>query len=389
MAAASGDGEVEIHVVEVAESPSSSDESSPLLAVDDADNKPPRMTIFSVSYPRREPLKEPSSSVTDPEIAFLNQIVSWIWSGSRHSGLLCMASSSVIYYIMDVLLGIFPVGSAPIYQTVFTRCTILLIMSFMWLKRTGLPLLLPTHARNVLVLRSLTGFVSLLSFIYSVQNLPVSYAVLLNFATPIMASIGAMIILQEKLPRSHIGGLTCSFIGLLLILQPILLSEGSLTETFQMDNVVTDGRKDVILAIFVGIFSTILGGVSYCLIRAGAVAADQPVYTVFSFAILACPLSAICILIFQEFVLPNLFTFLLMMVLGVLAFYAEILLARGLQLGRIAKVTNIQYIKVLLWQLWSMTYLGAGPSSNKIIGCLLILASVCGTAYFGPDKENE
>ncbi|RWW53128.1 hypothetical protein BHE74_00040414, partial [Ensete ventricosum] len=93
MAAASGDGEVEIHVVEVAESPSSSDESSPLLAVDDADNKPPRMTIFSVSYPRREPLK----------------IVSWIWSGSRHSGLLCMASSSVIYYIMDVLLGIFPV----------------------------------------------------------------------------------------------------------------------------------------------------------------------------------------------------------------------------------------------------------------------------------------
>ncbi|RWW20177.1 hypothetical protein GW17_00015714 [Ensete ventricosum] len=92
MAAASGDGEVEIHVVEVAESPSSSDESSPLLAVDDADNKPPRMTIFSVSYPRREPLK----------------IVSWIWSGSRHSGLLCMASSSVIYYIMDVLLGIFP-----------------------------------------------------------------------------------------------------------------------------------------------------------------------------------------------------------------------------------------------------------------------------------------
>ncbi|RZR99285.1 hypothetical protein BHM03_00028799, partial [Ensete ventricosum] len=125
-----------------------------------------------------------------------------------------------------------------------------------------------------------------LFFSFSVQNLPVSYAVLLNFATPIMASIGAMIILQEKLSRSHIGGtignnvpsvhicsfvsydmdkvvsvllgltgvvwllavssksfvanclfqrtyclggkgqgLTCSFIGLLVILQPILLSE--------------------------------------------------------------------------------------------------------------------------------------------------------------------
>lgn len=45
-----------------------------------------------------------------------------------------------------------------------------------------------------------------------------------------------------------------------------------------MDNVVTDRGKNFIFSIFVGIFSTILGGVSYCLIRAGAMASDQPVY---------------------------------------------------------------------------------------------------------------
>ncbi|XP_038973968.1 uncharacterized protein LOC103714014 [Phoenix dactylifera] len=66
-------------------------------------------------------------------------------------------------------------------------------------------------------------FTSLLSLIYrlylvlidravhiSVQNLPLSYAVLLNFATPIVASIGAKIILHEKLAFLDFGGSACS-----------------------------------------------------------------------------------------------------------------------------------------------------------------------------------
>lgn len=52
--------------------------------------------------------QEPAFSSTDTEIDFLVQIVSWIWSGSRHSGILCVASSSIIYSIIEVLLAIFP-----------------------------------------------------------------------------------------------------------------------------------------------------------------------------------------------------------------------------------------------------------------------------------------
>lgn len=375
-----GFGGGEIHVVEMAaESSSAVDEASPLLAADGAGDERPRMTIFSVSYPRKQPAKEPAFSSTDTEIDFLVQIVSWIWSGSRHSGILCVASSSIIYSIIEVLLDIFPDRSFPVYQTLFTRCSILLIISLLWLRRTGHPLCFPTHAKTILLLRSLTGFVSLLSFIYSVQNLPVSYAVMLNFATPIMASLGAAIILREKLPLTYIGGLVCSFLGLFLIFQPALLMGG---------DGVPNGEKHALFAILIGIFSTILGGVSYCLVRAGAKATDQPVYTVLSFAILALPLSAILILVNQEFVVPDLFTFFLAIMLGVLAFLAEVLLARGLYLDKIAKSTNVLYLKVFLSQMWSLTFEGASPTLNKLIGCLLILASICGTSYIAPEKEN-
>lgn len=53
-----GFGGGEIHVVEMAaESSSAVDEASPLLAADGAGDERPRMTIFSVSYPRKQPAK--------------------------------------------------------------------------------------------------------------------------------------------------------------------------------------------------------------------------------------------------------------------------------------------------------------------------------------------
>nr|CAD1831621.1 unnamed protein product [Ananas comosus var. bracteatus] len=144
--------------------------------------------------------------------------------------------------------------------------------------RTGQSLIIPTNVRKILIFRSLAGFLSLLSFIYSVQNLPLSCAVLLNFATPIIASIGAKIILKENLAFMDIGGLACSFLGLLFIFQPMLFVTGSLDEPGQASNTLFLSTRNKIFPIFAGIFSSTLGGISYCLVRAAAKATNQPVY---------------------------------------------------------------------------------------------------------------
>ena len=46
-----------------------------------------------------------------------------------------------------------------------------------------------------------------LIFIFSIQRLPLSQAVVLSFTTPIMASIMARIILHEKLNIAEFGGI--------------------------------------------------------------------------------------------------------------------------------------------------------------------------------------
>lgn len=375
-----------------------SDEISPLLSaseINNADssrqNSPQKINIFSVSYTRKRSLNKDSLVETikvenGDEVDVMSQILNWIWNGSKYSGLLCVATSSFIYWFMELLTLSFSAQTIPLFQTVFTRCTMILLLSFLWLRKTGQPLMLPTNARNLLLLRSLTGIISMLSFIYSFQNLSLPVALTLNLATPIMASIGAKIFLQEKLALTHIGGVACSFLGLMFIFTPMAMLRGNSDEVGGMSSI---NKSHPIFGILAGIVSSVLGGLSYCLIREGAKASDQPVYTVLSFGMLAAPVSFIFSLTVQKLVLPTAFTFFLMILLGVLAFFAEMSLARGLQVEKVGKATNILYIKVVLSQLWSMAFLGMTASFSKVIGCLIILLSISSTVYFGPEKETE
>ncbi|MBA0635235.1 hypothetical protein Godav_029453 [Gossypium davidsonii] len=76
----------------------SSEEITPLLTQIER----PKINIFSVSRSRRKP-RELVIKAPETEISPVSQFMLWAWSGSRYSGLLCMALSSVIYFVMEVL----------------------------------------------------------------------------------------------------------------------------------------------------------------------------------------------------------------------------------------------------------------------------------------------
>ncbi|XP_031279450.1 uncharacterized protein LOC116137892 isoform X4 [Pistacia vera] len=355
-----------------------SEEITPLLI----QSEKPKINIFSVSYSRRKPREQ----VIETETLPLTRFLLWVWNGSRYSGLICMAVSSTIYFFMELISDIFTVQSIPLFETAFTRCTIIMILSYLWLRRSGQPIFGPTNARNLLISRALTGYLSLFSFVFCIQSLPLSQAVVLNFTTPVMASIMARIVLRENLKISDIGGLACSFFGVLFIFQHMFTTQGELVKNGKASN--SNVRESHhIYAILVGLISSITGGINFCLIKAGAKASDQPVVTLFSFGVLASPAAAICAFVFEKLVLPSLYSILLMLVLGVLAFLAEVFLARGLLLEKTSKVVNVQYIEVALTQLWGIGSFKIAPLFGRLLGCFLISLSVCYTMFIGPDKE--
>ncbi|KAM4093108.1 hypothetical protein ACB094_06G090200 [Castanea mollissima] len=387
MAAENGDHVVELVVHDTSPSPSLS--PSPEAEIIPLLNpvQKPKINIFTVSYPRTK-TREQVTRLPESETSPVTQFILWVWSGSRYSGLLCMAISSIIYFVMEVLSDVFSAQSIPLFETAFTRCTIITILSYFWLRKSGHSIFGQTHVRKLLVSRALMGYLSLMSYVYCIQRLPLSQAIVLSFTTPIMASIAARIILNEKLKIADIGGLACSFFGVLFIFRQILTTQGSLVKAGEANNAYLSGSHHIYV-VLVGLFSSITGGISYCLIRAGAKASDQPVVTVFSFGILASLAAGICTFSFEDFVLPGLHSFILSFVLGVLAFFAEVFLARGLQLEKTTKAANVQYILAALSQLWSISSSRVAPSFGRLVGCLLILISVCCTMYIGPDKEME
>ncbi|MBA0732975.1 hypothetical protein Gogos_017032 [Gossypium gossypioides] len=220
-----------------------------------------------------------------------------------------------------------------------------------------------------------------------------------------MASIMARIFLHEKLKITEIGGLACSFSGMLFIFQQMLTTQVSYNCALLMANLLLDvegglqkteeasnssfGGSNHIYAALIGFFSSITGGISYCLIKAAAKATDQPVVTVLSFAILASPAAGICTFALEEFVLPSFNSLSLMLALGILSFLAEVFLAHGLQLEKINKAANVMFMEAALSQLWGIGTSSIAPSLGRLVGCILILISVSFTMFFGPEKENE
>nr|XP_027102370.1 uncharacterized protein LOC113723514 [Coffea arabica] len=171
-------------------------------------------------------LQEQITRLAETETSPFVQFTVWIWDGSRYSGMLCMALSSIIYCIMEVLSDVFTAQSIPLFEMAFTRCTVILILSFVWLKRSRQPIFGTSSVRKLLVLRAFMGYLSLLSFIYCIQRVPLSQAIMLNFTTPIVAAVAARVILHEKLKIAEIGGLACSFFGVLFIFRPVLNIQG-------------------------------------------------------------------------------------------------------------------------------------------------------------------
>ncbi|XP_022969356.1 uncharacterized protein LOC111468389 isoform X1 [Cucurbita maxima] len=382
------------HLVELIvrdESPSIPDvvsileEDAPLLT----QIEKPKINIFTISYPRRKPLEQ-VNKIHDSEVSSLTQSIIWIWGESRYSGLLCASLSSIFYFTMEILMGFFSAQPIPILEMTFTRCTIITLLSYLWLRRSEQPIFGLTHVRKLLISRALAGLLSMMSFIYSIQRLPSSQAVVISFTTPLLASVVARIILQEKLKISDLGGLACSFFGVLLICQDLFTSQGTeagLTNAGKGSR-TPPLRSHHAYAVLIGFVGSIAGGISHCLIRASAKASDQPIATVFSFGMLACPVTAMCAMFFEDLVMPSLYSIFMMLVLGLLAFLAEVCWARGLQLEKTIKVANLRYMEASLVQLWHIGVLGVAPF-GPIVGILLILISTCWTLYVGPDREIE
>ena len=167
------------------------------------------------------------------------------------------------FALMNVAVKFLP--HIPAIEIILFRSVFSFIFSYMILKRKSVPVL--GNNRKLLVLRGVVGSVGLITFFYTLQNIPLASAVTIQYLGPIFTSILGIFIVKEKVKPKQFVFFAIAFLGVLTI------------EGF-------DPRIDA-LFLGIGIVSALFSGLAYNVIRK-LKNTEHPLVIVFYFPLVTC-----------------------------------------------------------------------------------------------------
>ncbi|MFA5030266.1 MAG: DMT family transporter [Patescibacteria group bacterium] len=258
-----------------------------------------------------------------------------------------MLASVVFFAIMT--LGVKYTSRIPSHEIVFLRSLIVLIFCFGLLKRVGVS---PWgNHRSLLFVRGVSGTIALTMYFYTLQRMPLASAVTIQLLSPIFVVVIVAIWLRESPRLIQWLCLPISFGGVLLIkgFDP-RVAAGDLT---------------------IGIVSAFFTGLAYATVRKLR-QYDHPLVIVLWFPLVTTP--AIGLYSVFHWVSPRSTEWLILLMIGLFAALAQICMTKSYQLERVANVSNLSYLNIVL--AISMGYCAFG----EIIGlpALLGIALIIG-----------
>ncbi|MGD9569609.1 MAG: DMT family transporter [Sedimentibacter sp.] len=264
--------------------------------------------------------------------------------------ILLMLFSALTFSSMQIIVKLLP--AIPLMEKVFFRNLISLIISFIILKKNNLSYFGNKENRKYLFFRYLFGFAGIILFFYATTQMLAADAAILNKLSPVFVIILAHFFLNEKVNKIKIIVLVISVFGALLVIKP----------QFNVS----------MLPAFAGLISAVLSGAAYVSIT--MIGYKESIYTtVFYFSFYS---SLSCLpFFFINFTLPNLYEFILLVLLGLLAALGQIALTSAYTGCEASEVSIYDYSNIIFSTLLAYLFLSEVPDMLSIIGGLLIISA--------------
>lgn len=247
-------------------------------------------------------------------------------------------------------------------EIVFVRSVITLVLSWALLYRAKTPIW--GQNRLFLTLRGIFGFIALSSFFYSVTQLPLAEATVIQFTNPVFTALFAAFFLGEKATGKLWISILLAFGGVLAITRPAML----------FGEAGAGHIPPMVVAI--GLGGAMATGMAYVLVRKLA-ATENEMVIVFYFPLVAVPGS---FLLMKEWVPPTAMEWLLLLLIGVTAQWGQIYLTRGMQQLAAAKATVVLYSQLIFATIWGWIFLSQPPGLLTAAGAVLVLTGSLLTA---------
>jgi drug/metabolite transporter (DMT)-like permease len=272
-----------------------------------------------------------------------------------NKGILYMIIAGFLFATMNVFVKMLP--NIPAIEIVFFRSIISFVMSFVYLKSVGVPVM--GNNKKLLIARGAVGAVALTMYFYTLQNIPLASAVTMQFLSPVFTSILGIFIVKEKVHPKQWIFYIMAFAGLIII------------QGF-------DPR--ISLEMFtIGVSASVLAGLAYNIIRK-INKTEHPLVIVFYFPLVTAPLTGLYSAFNWTMPVGN--EWWILLIIGVLTQFAQYFMTMSYQSSDLSKVASLKYLTIIY--AIGFGYVFFDETYNWIVysGIALILAGVILNVWF-------
>lgn len=217
--------------------------------------------------------------------------------------------------------------------------------------RVGLPAI-RSHNPRIVVLRSVSGIIAMLTWFYSLSKVPIAEATALSFTAAIFTALVAYILLKEKMKSHRWIAISGGFIGVIIVLQP------------------DTGNFDPYMLLV--LVSCVFWGLSVTLVKI-LTRTDSITSIVAWMSILLTVMSLPPALFYWQWLSVD--QFLLLSAMGVMATLGHLAMTQALSLADTTAVMSIDFMR-LVWAALIGFYFFSDPLEiSTWIGAIIIFSS--------------
>ena len=267
-----------------------------------------------------------------------------------------MLAATFFFSMMNVCIK--KISHIPPMETTFFRCLVSMLFCFAIIARDRLDW--KGSNRVMLIARGTAGTIAVVTFIITLQHLPLAPAVTIQYTSPIFTTLIAIFILGENIRWIQFLFFGISFAGVVMIKG----FNGNISIGYLM----------------LGLFSALCSGVAYNLVRS-LKEKEHPIVIVLHFQLVGTIIGFVgC---FFDWRMPQGSDWIYLLLTGILTQLGQINLTKSLQSERIAITASLNYLGILYALIFGVFFFGESYTASIITGIIFVVTGVLLNVIFG------
>ena len=269
-------------------------------------------------------------------------------------GVRFMVLSAFGFALMSATVKYVSLHGIPVFEIVAARALVSLAISYLDVKRKGISVW--GNNKPLLFARGAVGTMALMCVYYSVTTLPLAEATIFQYIHPVFTALLAVFFLKERIQSSTFICIALCLLGVYVMVRP---------ETGP------DAEHALpMFSVMIAILGAFGSSIAYVIVRKLSQTEDSSVI-IFYFPLVALPASIL--LIGDQFVMPDLYLTMMLVLVGVFTQIGQLGLTKAMQTQEAGKASAYSYVQIIFSVILGIVFFGELPSAWTYLGGALIV----------------